>query len=714
MHCYPDDAQDRFQLNEVRMLLAEHCMGFSAKQLALDIQPVSDLELVLLRLQQTKECFTIREESTVFPSVRYPDLREAIQTLKVDDTVLEGKDMIAIRTMADTANVLIRYLKEKSDTFPALYDLVVNCEVNKTLVEIIDKILEPPGLVRSNASGLLSNIRKKLAGKRQQASRVFLNEIRKYQKQGWLRDFNESSWNNRRVLAVIAEYKRQIKGIYHGSSDTGQTAFIEPIATVSLNNEIFELEQEERREVLRILRELTQNVRKEWYAIIDFEQMLAYADLAMAKARLAEDMEASLPRLNTKGVLRLMDARHPLLFLLNRSEGKETVPLHLTLHPKQRIVIISGPNAGGKSIALKTVGLLQLMLQSGLLVPVHSDSDICLFNAILVDIGDDQSIEMELSTYSSRLIKMKYFRGFAGQGTLFFMDEFGTGSDPELGGAIAEILLEDLTASGAYGIVTTHYTNIKLMGERTSDILNACMLFDEKSLRPMYRLITGQPGSSYTFEVGERIGLDKNFLDRARAKVDGNRIEFDKLLVRLQEEQSALGTARKELREERRATEEKAGMYTQLVARLKAQELKEKSHRDRTLKLTAMGQKFQALVELYDQNGDKKAVVRKLMIHLNNEKNRLEAERKAIREKEKQEQNQKTHTEKKRKQAEKRLKKADLAREKIETGAKVRLKNGHQKGIVESVKGEQATVVFGMMRTFAKIKDLRLVERKKK
>lgn len=714
MHCYPKDTATRFQLDELLVLLAEHCMSSVAKNNALALAPIADADGVHLLLEQTWEFFRVMEEGMSFPTVRFPDVRNAVASLELQNAILEGEDMMAIRETVEVSNQLIRYLQKNKEELPALFQLTEGVDICKEVVEKINKVLEPPGIVKSNASRKLADIRKTLSSTRQQANRLFQTEMRKRQRSGWLRDFNESVWNDRRVLAVKAEYKRQIKGIYHGSSDSGQTSFIEPEVTVGINNEVAELEQDERREVLRILRELTAVVSGYLYEIKVAAALLAEADLTRAKALLSRDLEATKPRISKRNKTQLMQARHPLLFLQNKEDDKETVPLDLEMHEGQKIIIISGPNAGGKSIALKTLGLLQMMLQCGMMLPVGEASEMRLFKAILVDIGDDQSIEMELSTYSSRLVKMKYFLGYAGEDTFFFIDEFGTGSDPDLGGAVAEAILEQIAATGAYGVITTHYTNIKLLAERTPGMVNACMLFDEESLRPLYQLVTGQPGSSYTFEVATRIGLDEELLDAARGKVDLNRVQLESMLVKLQEEQQSLEKSRKNLAKELESTEAKGELYDELLGTVKSREAEEKQRRSEVNTMMDLGQKMKALMDLYDQKGDKKAVTKKLMILLAQEKARRNAKRKAERVKnQKEKASKKAKTQNTKRQADKK-RKAELARQKVEVGSKVRLKGGREKGVVESIEGQNATIVFGIMKTFAKVKDLQVVEKKKK
>ena len=356
-------------------------------------------------------------------------------------------------------------------------------------------------------------------------------------------------------MAVLAEQKRTVKGILHGESDSRKTAFVEPEETIELNNQVYDLENEERKEVQRILRELTANVSHYSSLLKTYHRITGEFDFAGAKAKLAVDMHGEFPNVVDKAHIHLVDAYHPLLYLFNKRTGKPTIPVSLTLDDAKRILVISGPNAGGKTVTLKTIGLLQMMLQSGLLVPVHPSSVFGIFKQLMIHIGDTQSIEFELSTYSSHLLHMKHFIENGNGKTLFFIDELGSGSDPNLGGAFAEVILQELARKHAFGVVTTHYLNLKVMAGKTPGIINGAMAFDEKNLQPQYKLLIGKPGSSYTFSIAERIGLDKSLIKRARDLVDSDQFRLDKLLNRteqdlrdLEKKEKALDAAMKEKR----------------------------------------------------------------------------------------------------------------------------------------------------------------------
>ncbi|MGD1844415.1 MAG: hypothetical protein ACFB10_03365 [Salibacteraceae bacterium] len=713
MKWYPEDTMSRFQFQEILLLLEERCRSRKGKELAIDLRPVSDRRAITTALYQTHELLRVHEEGRYFPAFDAPDSQSERELLAVNGAALEAAQFGNLLNIISTANGVVRFLKSKHEEFPNLGKLVQYMTVCKEVAPLINKVIDGT-TVKSSASRELARIRKNLSSKRQHASRLFQAEMRKFQRSGWLREFGESSWNQRRVLAVLSEYKRQVNGILHGSSDTGRTAFIEPGSTVEINNQLIELEQEEKQEIHRILKELTAQMAVFQPEFNAAAELLGELDLIRAKMRLAQALDAKLPSLSKDRSMDVLEARHPLLYLQNEAEGKKTVPLTLHLNQNNRVLIISGPNAGGKSIALKTLGLLQLMVQSGMLLPAHENTVMGIFDRIFVDIGDDQSIEMELSTYSSRLVKMKYFLEFADASTFFFIDEFGTGSDPELGSAIAESILEQLTDSKAYGIITTHYSNIKLLADATPGLVNACMLFDEESLRPLYELIVGQPGSSYTFEVASKIGLNKKLLKAARQKLDGRKVKLDAMLVRLQKDQQRLAEREKELLRELDVTEEKAEMYSNLQQELRAQLASEKADRDQINKMMELGRRYKALLDYYDQTGDRKQLIKKLMIAASQEKQKRDSARKQAKNEALQKEQSKKAREKANRKVEARRKKAELAREKIEVGSMVRLKTGKEKGEVASIEGNKATVLFGFFKTIAAVKDLRLVEKKQR
>ncbi|MEY3060401.1 MAG: hypothetical protein RL000_1753, partial [Bacteroidota bacterium] len=475
----------------------------------------------------------------------------------------------------------------------------------------------------------LARIRMALYRKRNEQRRSFEKILNKMQKAGYTADIEESFLNGRRVLAVYAEHKRIVKGILHGESDTRRTSFIEPEETIEVNNEIFSLENDERDEEYRILKELTARLSVQSPLLKQYMEVLGEFDFIRAKAKLALQMDAHLPQVVDSSGIKLVKAFHPLLLLYNKKLNKPVIPLDLVLDERNRILLISGPNAGGKTVCLKTTGLLQMMVQSGLLVPAHPESIFGIYKQLMIHIGDTQSIEFELSTYSSHLKNMKYFMEDANGRTLFFIDELGSGSDPNLGGAFAEVFLEQLIKRHAYGIVTTHYLNLKVMASKTPGIINGAMAFDEKSLLPMYKLNVGKPGSSYTFAIAERIGLSKDLIDRAKQLVDENHFTLDKLLNRTEQDLRKLENREKELQKLVKENEALRKTLTQQIDRERhAQQVEILKHQnkvseDKLLYLKDMERKLKQTVNDWRRattEQDKKMLMKNLHALLFNQK----------------------------------------------------------------------------------------------
>jgi DNA mismatch repair protein MutS2 len=535
--------------------------------------------------------------------------------------------------------------------------------------------------------------------KRNELRRLFDRIVSKLNKQGYLAEIEESFLNGRRVLAVYAEQKRTVKGILHGESDSRRTAFIEPEETIDINNQLFELENSERKEVYRILKELTARLSAYAPLLTTYHAIVGEYDFIRAKATLAIDLHAEYPVVLDKAHVHLVKAFHPLLYLYNKKSGKQTIPVDITLDTANRILVISGPNAGGKTVTMKTVGLLQMMVQSGLLVPVHPSSEFGIFKQLMIHIGETQSIEFELSTYSSHLLSMKHFMENANGKTLFFIDELGSGSDPNLGGAFAEVIMEELGRKHAIGIVTTHYLNLKVMANKTPGIINAAMAFDEKSLLPLYKLIIGKPGSSYTFAIAQRIGLDKKLIDRARQLVDEDHFRLDKLLNRTEQDLRQVEKKEKELnhllKENDRLKREMEVLidkekHQQQVELLKQQN---KITEDRLAYLKDMERRLkQMVIEWKRTEGveDKGKIVKGIAALLFNKEDK----------KAKSKMQKKIES-----------KYAEVNGE-IKVGHKVKMKKNQQVGEVIELRGKRAVVKIGLLPMQIDINDLVLVKEK--
>jgi len=537
MRLYPESAYIQLEFDKVRALLVELTRTIYGKQKAEGLRIHTKKQFIELELRQSYQYLQLLSSGQTFQHDQVFNLSKELKLLSIPGAVLNGEVFIQFRNLAENIRSIFRWFDdERIQNCSSLYEVLRLTHFEKTIPDEINKVIGEDARVVDNASEDLARIRMALYRKRNEQRRTFEKILNKMQKSGYIADIEESFLNGRRVLAIYAEHKRIVKGILHGESDTRRTSFIEPEETIEINNIIYSLENDEREEEYRILRDLTAKLSYQSPLLKQYMEVLGEFDFIRAKAKLAQQMDAHLPQLIDSSGIKLVKAYHPLLLLYNKKLNKPVIPLDLTLDEKNRILLISGPNAGGKTVCLKTTGLLQMMVQSGLLVPAHPESTFGIYKQLMIHIGDTQSIEFELSTYSSHLKNMKYFMEDANGRTLFFIDELGSGSDPNLGGAFAEVFLEQLIKRHAYGIVTTHYLNLKVMASKTTGIINGAMAFDEKSLLPLYKLNVGKPGSSYTFAIAERIGLSKELIDRAKQLVDENHFTLDKLLNRTEQD----------------------------------------------------------------------------------------------------------------------------------------------------------------------------------
>lgn len=677
--------------------MAEFCKTAYAKDRATNLRIHTKKEFIDLELKQSHEFKLVLQTGQYFPNDFMLNLTNELKLLAIPGAVLTGEQFLHIRKLTENTGSIFRWFdNERRVAYPALTKVIENTYFEKKITLLIDEILDDAGTVKDSASEALASIRMNLYRKRNELRRIFDRIVTRLNKLGYLADIEESFINGRRVLAVYAEQKRLIKGILHGESDSRRTSFIEPEETTSLNNDIFSLENEERKEVYKILRQLTQAVSAYAPLLKTYHDVAGEYDFIHAKARWAIQLDANYPQVHDKAHLHLIEAYHPLLKIYNKNNNKPTVPVNLTLNEKNRILVISGPNAGGKTVTLKTVGLLQLMMQSGLLVPVHPDSEMGIFKQIMIHIGDTQSLEFELSTYSSHLKNMKHFMENANGKTLFFIDELGSGSDPNLGGAFAEVIMEELAHKHSFGIVTTHYLNLKVMANKVPGIINGAMQFDEKNLLPLYKLVVGKPGSSYTFSIAERIGLEKRLIEKARTLVDEDHFTLDKLLNRTEQDLQKIDLEKKELyhllKENQRLKKEMQEVmnkekHVQELERLKHQN---KISEEKWAYLKDMERRLKAMVIEWRKTEDKDKVVKMIHALLFNQKEKMVTEK-----------HQKKLNEKF----------VEIGGE-VGIGDKVRMKQNRQVGIVKELRGKKALLQVGVMPITVDLKDLVVVRDK--
>jgi len=674
------------EFDVVQEMLVELAGCPSSEKRASELVPSKDRIWVVRRLQETDEMQRIRSGGHGFPLLEFEELHREIKLLGVRESVLDEAGFRRISTASRIMNVVLEVLAQSDDPWPRLEAVLEGQEPSTELIEAIDAVFDAKGNIRDDASPELASIREDMTSVRRKVNRAFLRAMKSVLGRGYLADIREGFVQERRALAVISSYKRQVGGAVLGSSNTGSVTFIEPGACIPLNQELEMLRDDERKEIRNILRVLTRNIRRHLPAIKGYQRGLTELDWIATRARLASKLEGSLPQIRKKPGLHLLSAYHPLLLLTNKLAGKETLPQHVELHRKQRMLVISGPNAGGKSITMKTVGLLQMMIQSGLLVPCHNASEVGIFSSILPDIGDHQSIENQLSTYSYRLGRMRHFLNVAGANSLLLLDEFGTGSDPELGGALAEVFFEELYDKGAFGVITTHYANIKTRAAKLPEAFNGSMLFNRESLAPMYQLEVGQPGSSFTFEVAEINGIGAKLIDRAKSKLDKRRVELDGLLGDLHKEKSKLAKlTNKQLRAELEAEKAKAE-----AERLKdAMEEKERNLNTQFDSLNTArvrSTKLTQFVDRFESGKPNKALLEEIKTYLAKEKARQEE-----------------HTKRgKSKSKSSGKRRPNHQSDKIVVGSLVRLRTGQERGDVIEVKGDTVTVMFGAFKTKVK------------
>ncbi|KPK86111.1 MAG: methionine ABC transporter substrate-binding protein [Bacteroides sp. SM23_62_1] len=561
---YPNNFEHKIGFDRIRELVGIKCISDLGKKQIEKIRFLNDPDMIRQLLRETFEFLCINRQET-FPLGHFTDISESLEKIKVEGTHFTVEEVHEIRKSLDTVKGILTFFRgKKKELYPNLARICERVKFYPFVTDRIDKILTKNGKMKDNASRELVQIRQEISRKHTSVVKVLDNILKALRTEGFVdKDAEISIRNGRPVIPVNASDKRKIKGIIHDESATGKTSFIEPANVVELNNEIKELEYAERREIIRILVLLTNDLRPYREDLLLSNDFLGNIDFIRAKALHAEMIGGDLPELSENQIISWKDAVHPLLLLSHRKENKEVVPLTIDLNQQQRILLISGPNAGGKSVCLKTVGLLQYMLQCGLLVPMDETSQAGIFNKIFIDIGDEQSIENDLSTYSSHLMNLKYFIRHAGPSTLLLIDEFGTGTEPVLGGAIAEAVLDNLNNKQVYGIITTHYSNLKHFASTAEGIVNGAMLFDMQRMQPLFKLEAGQPGSSYAIEIARNIGLPEDVIKDASGRMGEDQLQFDRHLREIIRDKRYWEMKRDNIRKAEKKLQQVLEKYTQ-------------------------------------------------------------------------------------------------------------------------------------------------------
>lgn len=739
---YPKTFESKLGFDEVRTLLRERCLSTLGKDMVDAVAVSGDAAVINEWLAQVREFRRLQEEADDFPLRYFFDVREAVARLRLEGTHLDEAELFDLRRSLDTICAIVAYLNRDGGEeggaeawpYPALHRLTEGVQTFPQLVQRIDQILDKFGKVKDTASPALADIRRELARTEGSISKTLYSILRSAQSEGLVdKDVTPAMRDGRLVIPVSPGLKRRIRGIVHDESASGKTVFVEPAEVVEANNRIRELESEERREIIRILTEFAKQVRPYVAPILNSYKFLAKIDLIRAKAELARLIKGIEPDVEAYPHIDWIRACHPLLALSLEKQGKAVVPLDVMLTQQKRILIISGPNAGGKSVCLKTVGLVQYMLQCGLSVPVGERSRMGVFSNIFIDIGDEQSIENDLSTYSSHLMNMKQMMRHADDSTLLLIDEFGTGTEPQIGGAIAEAVLKQFCERGAYGVITTHYQNLKHFADTHGGVVNGAMLYDRQQMQPLFQLSIGQPGSSFAIEIARKIGLPEAVIKDASDIVGSDYIQSDKYLQDIVRDKRYWENKRQTIHQREKSLEQTIARYENEVkeleqsrkdilakARQQAEELLAGSNRiiEKTIKEIRESQAEKAETKKIREELEAfKAGMKDIDTAANDEliakKMRQIQERKARREKRKQDKENeklKIKNEKSNSQADSSL---STLHSPLSPGDTVRIKGLTTVGKVESVDGKMATVIFGDMRTKMRAERLERAEKPK-
>ena len=685
------------EFQEIRNVLSSFAKQPTAAAALLELSPYGNFDLWKWTLEITHELKTLLQNEIAIPALDFKEFGEELKLLRVNDAVLAEESFAKILQGIRIIGLLKNIPEEIRFSVPRLNELIQSCEYTDEIEIEILKIFDAKWLVRDEASHELSVIRQEIVSTRREISKNFMRVMKDCQGKGFLGDTGESYLLDRRVLSVLSAYKRKVPGNVLGTSKTGVLTYIEPGVNTLLNSQLEMLFGDERAEIRKILQRLTRYLSGHAVMLKSVLDTLLQLYNIQARVRLAILMNAQKVQFVSEPTVKLSKAFHPLLLLKNAERGKKTIPQSLELNAQQRMMVISGPNAGGKSITLKTVGLIQLMWECALLVPADESSVLSRFDCILTDIGDNQSIENQLSTYSYRLKRMKFFLDSANRRSLILLDEFGTGSDPELGGALAEVFFEELYARKSFGVITTHFSPIKIKASQLRNAVNGCMLFNTETLEPTYILSVGEPGSSFTFEVAKMNGIPEDLLDRAKKKLSKQKIEMDGLLSDLQRQKSELEQGISEAnKREVSARKEEQSFQSKLE---KLQDKLDKQHvtSERNNKYIILGKKADQLVEKFNLRAKNKDVLEELKKFVAVEKTTRDEARK----KKKVQTESKVKTEKK--------EKVIQDRKKMIPGATVRLEKTQQVGEILEVIGETATVAFGVFKTKVELGKLLLI-----
>ncbi len=722
------------EFSTVLQHVSEHCISGLGKESVRQIQPVDSRKQLFIELHLVNEYLSSFESENRVPNHGFDNVTESVKRLAIENSFIETEAFLKIATTSLTVNELIKFFKKFKVQFPTFFDLSQKIEFTTYVDDEIKKIIDISGEVKNNASPALKQIRRDINNIRGKIGASFSSALSKAISAGYLDDIKETVVDNQRVLAVAAMHRRKVAGSLLGSSKSGNIVYIAPQATLAYSREFQNLVYEEKQEVVKILRTLAETIRPFTPLLEEYIAFLVHTDVIGAKAKYAREMNAILPKITKEKRIFFKNAYHPILWRKNNAQKIKTISQSIELNEQQQIIVISGPNAGGKSITLKTIGLLQLMLQSGILIPVDERSQTYIFDTILTDIGDNQSIENQLSTYSYRLKNMRNFLRRCGESTLFLIDEFGTGSDPELGGALAEIFLEEFYQKKAFGIITTHYSNLKVLANELENVTNANMQFDEKTLEPLYKLFVGQAGSSFTFEVAQKNGIPFSLINKAKKRVDTEKVRLDRTISKLQKERTKLQKNSDNLEKQKSKGLEHLESLQEKEDKIQSKLAGFQELYDNNQRMLSLGRKINEFLNKYFQNNNKKELNTNFNKWVADEKvkyakkNPLKLKTKSqkqkakVVEKQMQEVIKKVEKEVLQKvvevRKEKKIEEVKIAQEKAAYNYKlndrVRIIDSNSVGTIDKIDKKTITINYGIFTTKTSVNNIELVEKGKK
>ena len=609
----PKKTLEDLEFNLVVEAISKYCVTSLGKELLNDLDPQYEFKNIDFSLNLVSEYLSSLDNDNNFPNHGFESISKDLKIIEIENSQLDIESFRKIKVVVELTISHIKFLKKFKEYYKNIFLLVEFLEVEKNIITEINSVIDKFGLIKDNASIDLLEIRKGINTTKSKIRQSFSTALNSYNASGYLDEIKESTIDNRRVLAVKAMYRRKVKGQMMGSSKTGIIVYIEPQETLVQSRKLQDFLYDEDQEIKRILKELTSFLRPYISLLKNYQSYLAKIDVIYSKAKYANEINGIKPNLSRDKVIFLKNAFHPLLYSNNKSLGIKTYPQTIELNKGNRIIVISGPNAGGKSITLKTIGLLQLMIQSGILIPVHQQSEMSVFQNIISDIGDNQSIENQLSTYSYRLKNMNNFLRKCNSETLFLIDEFGTGSDPELGGALAEIFLEVFYERKSFGVITTHYSNLKLLADELPNMSNANMQFNDKTLEPTFNLIVGQAGSSFTFEVAQKNGIPYSIINRAKKKIERGKVRFDATIAKLQKQRLELDKTTSSLKDEEikfRKENEKLDITNN---KIKSKLINYQELFDSNQRMIVAGNKLNEIAQRYFDNNKKRNLVSEVL-----------------------------------------------------------------------------------------------------